>query len=138
MFGLQYDLTCPYCGKTFLVDHGITSYYNIKGYEDIEYIKEHCRCCGQSYFRACYGSDLMNMKLNKKTYEEALIELEKIDERKNKYYYSSNVPEERLKEQEEHRITSCNKVYSTDDKKLYINVTDVNKEDLIISDCVCW
>ena len=141
MFGLHYELICPYCGKTSLADHGITSYYNIQGYGDTEYIREYCWHCKTSYLRACYGSDAMNMKLKGFTYEEAIEELQKQDDEKNKKglgKFYANISEERLKYQEEKRIKSCNDVYFTDNKKLYIDMNDINKEDLTVSSVVCW
>ena len=137
-YGLHYELICPYCGETFPVEHGMTSYYHIKGYGDVEYIKEHCVECETSYLRACYDVDVMNMKNNGIPYEEALIRLEKQDTFKNKYFRGKHITEQLLKEQEEQRIKSCNNVYFTDDKKLYIDIDDINKEDLTISSEVFW
>ena len=141
MFGLQYKLKCPYCGKFFTADHGITSYFKIKGYGDTEYVKEYCYNCGEEYFRRCCNSNAMNMKLKGLTYYEAMLELEKQDNEKNKKFigiFYKEVPEQRLKEQEERRIENCNEVYSLKDEELYINIKDVDKNDLIHSSVVCW
>ena len=141
MFGLKYELTCPYCGETHLADHGITPYYRINGGCDVEYIEEHCWECGKSYFRACYGYDVMNMKLKGLTYDEALFELERQDIEKNERslgVFLKEITEQRLKEQEERRIEKCNDVYFTDNKKLYINKENINEEDLTCSSVTCW
>lgn len=139
MFGLQYELKCPYCGKTFIADHGITSYYKIKGYGDEEYIVEHCRHCNKKYFRLCYSKDVMNMKNSGLTYEEALIKLEEKQNHANHFCFGNNViPEEHLKFQKESRIRRCNQVYFTKDEELYIDVENINEDDLTQTSVVCW
>ena len=141
MFGLRYELKCPYCGKFFTADHGITSYFKIKGYGDTEYVKEHCYNCSEAYFRRCCNRDAMNMKLKGLTYDEAILELEKQDDEKNKKglgVFYKEITEQRLKEQEELRIKYCNEVYSLKNEELYINIKDVDENDLTRSSVVCW
>lgn len=58
MFGLRYDTRCPYCNGVYEADHGITSYFKRKGLEDLgEYIEEHCRICGTTYYSLCVTED---------------------------------------------------------------------------------
>lgn len=54
MFGYRYNLICPFCGKKYEADHGITAFFKIN---DILYIEEHCYDCDTRYIRPC-GDDV--------------------------------------------------------------------------------
>lgn len=55
MYGLDYDMICPFCGKKFSASHGITLYYNIKGYAPIDpelgrFLVEYCNKCDTAFY----------------------------------------------------------------------------------------
>lgn len=59
MFGIRYEVKCPFCGETYEADHGITNYYKIKGKEHLgEYVKEHHWECGNSFLRLCADENI--------------------------------------------------------------------------------
>lgn len=54
MFGLNYGVRCPHCGKRYVADHGITPIYTIKGKEHIgNYCREDCIHCGKPFLSLC-------------------------------------------------------------------------------------
>lgn len=54
MFGLNYSVKCPHCGKEYISDHGITPTYTVKGKEEIgRYCREDCTSCNKPFLSLC-------------------------------------------------------------------------------------
>ena len=62
MFGLQFNATCPYCGKEHFVDLGAcTHYYKINNSE-FDYTKYKCWECGKEYWLSHASTNVRDIK----------------------------------------------------------------------------
>ena len=134
MFGLRYDTKCPICGKVYEANHGITSYYKIRGKEHLgEYIEERHWECGAKYLRLCVDNCIFNMKESGISLEDAINK--EIENKAKKLSYYKTLPEyiiESIKEECEHIYNNVTK----DD--LYLYYEGLTDDNLILSSSVCW
>lgn len=62
MFGLQFNSTCPYCGKEHFVDLGaFTHYYKINDSE-YDYTKYKCLSCKEKYWLSHEGTNVIETR----------------------------------------------------------------------------
>lgn len=134
MFGIRYEVKCPFCGETYEADHGITNYYKIKGKEHLgEYVEEHHWGCGNSFFRLCIDKDIYKLKTDGLTLEQAIEKT--IEQIIAKYSYADK---QTVTSEEYNRIKNeCTHIYeNVTEADIY--VANVKDEDLIYSTTICW
>lgn len=72
MYGLEYDMTCPYCGNAYHNWKGGTGYMKYKGHKcDTEYIEENCPHCGTMYWSLQMDQDVLSAFAAGKSPQEA-------------------------------------------------------------------
>lgn len=136
MFGISYKTKCPCCGKIYEANHGGTSFYKIKGQEELgEYIEEWCPHCDKPYLRLNCDSNIILMRELGKTLNEAIeCKISMVESHRQKACLRHyNLPFETI----EKIKRECSFIYEIDLNKLYAYY-DINKEDLIPSGVVFY
>lgn len=136
MFGIRYNLTCPFCGKQYRVDRGGTAIYKIANRgNDNTYVKEICDECGTSYFRISLATKFIEMKLDGKTLDECIEEAIKIRTAEMKGLFIKDcLPQSHI----DLIVEECNMIYSINNHDFNIKCDTVNQEDVSVYGAVFY